>query len=65
MTGIFISFLITLLVVLTYDYVRVYRILTQSIQKELDRMEAEFTKKCDDLSKRADNIKYEISKFTV
>ena len=65
MTEIVISFLITLLVVLIYDYVRVYRILTQSIQKELDRMEAEFTKKCDDLSKRADNIKYEINKFTV
>ena len=62
---IFISFLFTLLVVLAYDYVRVYRILTQSIQKELDRMEAEFTKKCDDLGKRADNIKYEISKFTI
>ena len=63
MTGIFISFLITLLIVLVYDYVRVYRILTQSIQKELDRMEAEFNKKCEELSKRADNIKYELKKF--
>jgi len=60
---IFISFLFTLLVVLAYDYVRVYRILTQSIQKELDRMEQEFTKKCEELNKRVDNIKYELNKF--
>jgi Skp family chaperone for outer membrane proteins len=60
---IFISFLLTILVVLTYDYIRVYRILTQSIQKEFDSMEAEFTKRCEELGKRSDNIKSELKKF--
>ena len=60
---IFISVVLTLFLILTYDYVRVYRILTQSIQKEFDRLEADLDKKYTELNKKADNIKYELKKF--
>ena len=60
---IFISVVLTLFLLLTYDYIRVYRILTQSIQKEFDRLEADLDKKYTELNKKADNIKYELKKF--
>jgi hypothetical protein len=60
---IFISVVLTLFLLLTYDYIRVYKILTQSIQKEFDRLEADLDKKYTELNKKADNIKYELKKF--
>lgn len=60
---IFISVVLTLFLLLTYDYIRVYRILTKSIQKEFDRLEADLDKKYTELNKKADNIKYELKKF--
>ena len=60
---IFISVVLTLFLLLTYDYIRVYRILAQSIQKEFDRLEADLDKKYTELNKKADNIKYELKKF--
>ena len=60
---IFISVVLTLFLLLTYDYIRVYRILTQSIQREFDRLEADLDKKYTELNKKADNIKYELKKF--
>jgi hypothetical protein len=60
---IFVSILVTLILILTYDYIRVYRILTQSIQREFDRLEADVDKKILELTKKADNIKYELKKF--
>lgn len=59
----FISIIITLVLLLIYDYFRVYRILTQSIQKEFDRLETDVDKKILELNKKADNIKYELKKF--
>jgi hypothetical protein len=59
----FISIIITLVLLLVYDYFRVYRILTQAIQKEFDRLEEDVDKKILELNKKADNIKYELKKF--
>lgn len=59
----FISIIITLVLLLVYDYFRVYRILTQSIQREFDRLESDLDKKYTELNKKADNIKYELKKF--
>lgn len=60
---IFISVAIAIFLILIYDYIRVYKIITQSIQKELDRLEEEINKKYTELNKKADNIKYELKKF--
>jgi len=60
---IFISVAIAIFLILIYDYVRVYKIITQSVQKELDRLEEEINKKYTELNKKADNIKYELKKF--
>ena len=59
----FISIIITVVLLLVYDYFRVYRILTQAIQKEFDRLESDVDKKILELNKKADNIKYELKKF--
>ena len=59
----FISIIITVVLLLVYDYFRVYRILTQAIQKEFDRLEEDVDKKILELNKKADNIKYELKKF--
>lgn len=59
----FISIIITVVLLLIYDYFRVYRILTQSIQREFDRLETDVDKKILELNKKADNIKYELKKF--
>ena len=60
---IFISVAIAIFLILIYDYIRVYKIITQSIQKEFDRLEADLDKKYTELNKKADNIKYELKKF--
>jgi len=59
----FISIIVTLVLLLIYDYFRVYRILAQSIQREFDRLETDVDKKILELNKKADNIKYELKKF--
>lgn len=60
---IFISVVSTIFLILLYDYVRVYKILTQSIQREFDRLEEDFDRRHLELIKKADNIKYELKKF--